>query len=102
MNKKEKEQQIVELMINLYCRKKHKNKNLCRECQDLLDYANLKISKCPFTDTKTFCSNCSVHCYQENYRIKIRRIMKYCGPLMIFFHPIIAIKHLLSTIKERK
>lgn len=33
------EKDIVEIMIKLYCNKKHKSKNkLCEECKELLDY----------------------------------------------------------------
>jgi len=57
--KREREQQVVSKMIELYCRKKHKTKGkMCPDCQVLKDYAELRISKCPFMETKTFCSNC--------------------------------------------
>ena len=42
-NKREKEKQIVDLMIHLYCRKKHKtvekHHGLCEECEKLRNYA---------------------------------------------------------------
>ena len=63
-NKREKEKQIVDLMIHLYCRKKHKtvekHHGLCEECEKLRDYAAMRVDKCPFMETKTFCSNCRV------------------------------------------
>ncbi len=34
-------------------------------------------------------------------REKIRTVMRYSGPIMIFYHPITAIKHVLSARKER-
>ena len=62
--KREKEKKTLRVMIGVYCRGKHKHKGeLCPECQKLLDYALLRTEKCPFMETKTFCSNCSVHCY---------------------------------------
>lgn len=51
-NKREKEKQIVDLMIHLYCRKKHKtvekHHGLCEECEKLRDYAadERRNSKC--------------------------------------------------------
>ena len=88
-------------MIKLYCRKKHHSKELCENCSELLNYANLRIEKCPFMETKTFCSACKVHCYKKEMREKIREVMKFSGPRMIFYHPILAIKHLTQTIKEK-
>ncbi|WP_300276643.1 nitrous oxide-stimulated promoter family protein [Peptacetobacter sp.] len=103
-NKREKEKRIVEDMIYLYCRKKHKqNKNeLCEECLELLNYAKERSEKCPFMETKTFCVNCKVHCYKKDMREKIKEVMKFSGPRMIFYHPIVAISHVVSVKKEKK
>ncbi len=55
-DKREKEKQIVDLMIHLYCRKKHKtvekHHGLCEECEKLRDYAAMRVDKCPFMETK--------------------------------------------------
>ena len=60
-SKREQEKEVVSLMIGLYCKKKHKTKGvLCDECKKLDDYAKLRSDKCPFMETKTFCSNCKV------------------------------------------
>ena len=36
-------------------------------------------------ETKTFCSNCKVHCYKPEMRKKIRAVMRFSGPRMIFY-----------------
>ena len=41
MDKREKEMHTVYEMIHLYCRKKHKEKELCPECLDLYEYAKM-------------------------------------------------------------
>jgi hypothetical protein len=102
-DKRNQEKVLVSQMIHLYCRKKHKSKNgLCDECKELDDYARLRSEKCPFMETKTFCSNCKVHCYKPLMREKIREVMKFSGPRMIFHHPIMAIKHVIETKKEKQ
>ncbi len=128
--KREREKQVMELMIRLYCRKNHgeqrrkelyssgsavssdleqmgedstQRKNaLCSECRALRDYAMLRIEKCPFMETKTFCSNCRVHCYRAEMREKIREVMRFSGPRMIFYHPVMAVRHVVSSIREKK
>jgi hypothetical protein len=35
-------------------------------------------------------------------REKIREVMKFSGPRMIFHHPIMAIKHVIETKKEKQ
>jgi hypothetical protein len=53
-------------------------------------------------ETKTFCSNCKVHCYKPEMREKIKEIMRFSGPRMIFYHPIMAIRHLIESKKEKQ
>lgn len=49
MTRIEKEKQTINLMINIYCRKKHKHKNgLCEDCQELLEYAHKRLDFCKF------------------------------------------------------
>lgn len=101
-SKRQGEKDMVSLMISLYCRKKHGGKELCPDCAALRDYAWLRSDKCPFMETKTFCSNCKVHCYQADMREKIREVMRFSGPRMIFHHPALAIRHVVETKKEKR
>lgn len=101
--KREREKKMVSEMIALYCRKKHGTKGtLCPECAALNGYARQRSDKCPFMETKTFCSNCKVHCYKPEMREKIRIVMRFSGPQMIFHHPVAAIRHVIETKKEKR
>ena len=89
--KREREKAVVSEMIALYCRRQHGRKNgLCPECTALNTYARQRSDKCPFMETKTFCSNCKVHCYKNanqeigvEMREEIRTVMRFSGPRMI-------------------
>ncbi len=94
----EEERKIVTLMIKLYY-KKYPNPT---EEADLLAYVNLRLDKCPFGNRKTFCSNCKVHCYKKDMQAKIKRVMRYAGPRMLLYHPLVAIKHLKESRKEKR
>jgi len=102
-DKRKREKELVSQMIKLYCRKNHKTKNgLCSECKELDDYARLRSEKCPFMETKTFCSNCRVHCYKPEMREKIQKVMGFSGPRMLFHHPIPAIRHVIESKKRKE
>lgn len=102
-SKREQEKEMVSYMIALYCRKKHHSRNgLCPECQALEEYARMRSDKCPFMETKTFCSNCKVHCYTPPMREKIKEVMRFSGPRMIFHHPIAAVRHVIASKKEKR
>ena len=103
MNKK-KEIEVVELMIKKYWHGMHGSPKgrLCPDCEELLKYAKLRREKCPHGDNKPFCSNCRIHCYKPDMKEKIRLVMRYSGPRMMTDHPVVAIKHLIETKKEKK
>ena len=101
--KREREKRIVQLMIRLYCRKHHGSRaKLCPECQALADYALQRSQRCPFMETKTFCSNCRVHCYRPEMREQIRRVMRFSGPIMLLYHPVMTLRHVVESQKEKR
>ncbi len=92
-----RERKTIEVMIRFYCKKKHFTKNgFCADCTDLLEYANTRLDACPFQENKTTCAKCPIHCYKPSLREKIREVMRYAGPRMLYHHPILAIQHLID------
>ncbi|MBQ8619344.1 MAG: nitrous oxide-stimulated promoter family protein [Clostridia bacterium] len=103
-SKREREKHVVSEMIALYCRNNHgaKKGSLCPDCAALLHYAGERSDKCPYMEQKTFCSSCKTHCYKPDMRKKIRTVMRYSGPRMIFVHPVLAIRHLIESKAEKR
>lgn len=96
MNRIEREKKVVKMMICLYCRKKEGNRLLCESCRALLEYAELRLDHCPFGEKKTSCKHCRVHCYKPGMREQMRKVMRFSGPRMMFYHPWVALQHLLG------
>jgi len=97
-----REEKTVAAMIHLACRDQHGSKGeLCDECGELLEYARLRLAKCPFGADKPTCQQCPVHCYQPSKREQVRRVMRYAGPRMILRHPVLAVLHLIDTLRGR-
>ena len=99
--KREQEKRVVSQMVHLYCRKQHHRPDLCPDCREVLAYAIDRSDHCPFMESKTFCSNCKVHCYRPEMRTKIQEIMRFSGPRMLLYHPALAVYHMLLAVKER-
>ncbi|MGI6151227.1 MAG: nitrous oxide-stimulated promoter family protein [Christensenellales bacterium] len=95
-NRIEFEKNVVDKMIAIYCTGHKHGKTLCSECQELMEYAHKRLDSCKFGEDKTFCSKCTIHCYQPEKRDTIKQVMRYSGPRMLFHHPIVAIKHFLQ------
>ena len=100
----EKEKELIPGMIKQYCRAKHSPENgeLCEDCKALTEYALFRLEKCPFKENKPFCSFCKIHCYKADMREKIKAVMRYSGPRMIFTHPVYALSHVVQMIKYKK
>lgn len=99
---REREKQILSLMIHIYCQKVHKSENaLCSQCSELMEYAFARSDRCPFMESKTFCSNCKVHCYKPEMRERIRQVMRFSGSRMMLYYPITAVRHIIESKKEK-
>ena len=96
-----REQKTVEYMIGIYCRKHHHTEGkLCDECNELAEYARFRLRNCPFQENKTTCGNCPIHCYKLKMREKIRDVMRYSGPRMIWHHPFLATGHMIDGLRK--
>jgi hypothetical protein len=103
-------------MIRLYCRERHVHAQhgreravhtqhegkgqLCPECDELWQYAQVRLDKCPYQKGKTTCAKCPVHCYQPAMRDRVRTVMRYAGPRMLVRHPLMALQHLIDGLRK--
>jgi Nitrous oxide-stimulated promoter len=96
-----REKRTMEAMVRLYCRGRHGRGRgpLCAECRELLDYAVCRLDRCPFGEDKTTCVDCPIHCYKPTMRERVRDVMKYAGPRMFLWHPVLAVFHLFDGRK---
>ncbi|MDG3085418.1 nitrous oxide-stimulated promoter family protein [Vibrio hannami] len=90
----ETEFRTVTAMMQIYCRKQHKSKQLCNDCESLLSYAETKLDRCPYGQDKPTCNNCPIHCYKPEPKEQMKVVMRFSGPRMLLSHPILAIRHL--------
>ena len=90
------QRRVVGRMIRIYCRGHHSSpgRDLCPCCAELLDYALQRVDHCPFGSEKPICSSCHVHCYRSDMRERIRAVMRYAGPRMLFRYPVDALVYL--------
>ncbi|MFP4418462.1 MAG: nitrous oxide-stimulated promoter family protein [Chitinispirillaceae bacterium] len=88
-------------MIRLYCHGKHRRRTIpCPDCCLLLDYAYEKLRRCRYGSCKPACRRCKTHCYAPDKRETIRAVMRYSGPRMILYHPILAVIHLAKSLRN--
>jgi hypothetical protein len=97
-----REKATIGVMIRMYCRWRHGTRlQDCEICQGLLAYAHQKIDRCVFHDSKPACNECTVHCYSREMREEIRAVMRFAGPRMMIFHPVLGTMHFVDRIRHR-
>jgi len=100
----ERERITIGKMVGIYCADHHDGSadSLCPECQDFLDYADVRLEKCPYGYEKPTCANCPIHCYKAARREQAKTIMRYAGPRMMLRHPWLAIAHQLDGLRTAR
>ncbi|MRI33081.1 nitrous oxide-stimulated promoter family protein [Endozoicomonas sp. OPT23] len=95
------EHRTIVAMTEIYCRNHHKGEErvnkLCTDCREFVDFAEFRLVKCPYGQVKPACQNCPIHCYKKDMKEKARIIMRYSGPRMLVWHPVMAVKHLMHA-----
>jgi hypothetical protein len=87
----------IEAMTRIYCADHHGAQAApCEECRALIDYAAKRLAVCPFGTEKPVCAKCQVHCYGPAMRERVRVVMRYAGPKMMWRHPWLALGHVLD------
>jgi hypothetical protein len=94
-----RERRTIVAMIGLYCRGHHAAEGLCPSCQRLQTYALERLAACPYQEAKPTCAHCPIHCYRPEERARIRDVMRYAGPRMLWHHPYLAVRHLLDRFR---
>ena len=93
-----RELKTITAMVKIYCRNHHDRPKgaVCGSCTEFLEYAEHRLSRCPYKEKKPTCGKCTIHCYNKVMQAKARQVMRYSGPRMLWSHPILAFFHLLD------
>ena len=92
-----REKKTLSVMVRTYCAHHHgRSARPCQECSDLLAYAFARIDACTFRNAKPTCAKCPIHCFSPASREKVRAVMRYSGPRMLYRHPYLAVAHALD------
>jgi len=97
-----RERLTMSKMVGMYCAARHDGSadTLCESCREFLDYAEIRLEKCPYGEDKPTCANCPIHCYKPARKAQASKIMRYAGPRMLLRHPLLAIAHQLDGFRK--
>ena len=99
----EREKRTVHAMVRLYCRQCHATSDgLCEPCAKLQEYALSRLEACPYQEAKSVCAKCRLKCYSPEKKEAIRAVMRYAGPRMLLYHPVMALRHKLDSLQGQQ
>ena len=96
----EREKRVVRFMIGAWCRARHERggtrgaNGLCGECAELAAYAEARLAACRYAERKPSCGLCLTRCYRREMRERIREVMRWAGPRMLWLAPLEFLRHL--------
>ncbi|MFD1803707.1 nitrous oxide-stimulated promoter family protein [Mixta tenebrionis] len=92
----QREKRTIEKMIALYQSGCPQAMPEPERYQKLYQYAVKRLDRCAYGEDKPACKQCPIHCYQPAPREEMKQIMRWAGPRMLLYHPILAIRHLID------
>ncbi|MBN1241362.1 MAG: nitrous oxide-stimulated promoter family protein [Spirochaetales bacterium] len=96
----EREKRVVRFMIAAFCRARHGRDGtrdaagLCDDCAELAAYAEARLAACRYGERKPSCGLCPTRCYRSDMRERIRAVMRWSGPRMLYLAPLDFFRHL--------
>ncbi len=84
-NNFENERKIVKVMIRIYCKNlQYSNKQFYDNCLKPFVYTNRTLEYCLYGENKPSCKKCSFYFYKQEMREKVRSVMQFSSPIMIY------------------
>ncbi|MGX7025946.1 nitrous oxide-stimulated promoter family protein [Vagococcus hydrophili] len=95
------EKKTVSAMIEIYYKQFSDEAHQLEE-EDVANYAMARLNYCRFGEDKPTCKVCPVHCYKKSYKDKMQQIMRYSGPRMLIYHPVMSVEHFMKEWRYKR
>lgn len=96
MNRLNDKQKMLIAIFGVY---QKYNKDTDLNLEEIKSYSLKRLDNCIHIGEDIFCGFCEIQCFGDKYKKEIRSIMRFSGPRMILYHPIMAIRYLKAKIK---
>lgn len=88
----------LEAIGRIYCKAHHQGTEqdeagLCPSCREAVESTFARAANCPNHQTNN-CEDCEVKCQRGDAQKRIKQIMRYSAPRMIFCHPLMTLEYL--------
>ena len=94
-----REFKMIAAMLRMYCRTHHNLKDTLRSASNVPSFARLcapALGALRVRRGQPTCAKCTVHCYKASMRERVRVVMRWAGPRMLWHHPLLAIRRMID------
>ena len=100
-----RDRKILEAMGRIFCKAHHSGEKdpygLCPSCRETVEATLVRTAVCPYGHEGN-CQDCDIHCQRGEAQERIREIMRYAAPRMVFRHPLMTAEYLRRKAAKRK
>lgn len=88
----------LEAIGRIFCNAHHPDADrdeagLCPACRNTIDATFARTATCP-NHQRSNCEDCAVKCQRGDAQARIKEIMRYSAPRMLFRHPLMTLEYL--------
>lgn len=103
MSDLDKDRRTLEAIGSIYCRGHHPGVakdtgGLCPACRGTIEQTLDRAAACPYGHGHN-CEDCETHCQRGEAQQRIKAIMAYAAPRMVFRHPLMTLEYLKKKAK---
>lgn len=100
-----RDRRTLEAIGRIYCHGNHAHMakdaaGLCLQCRCAVESTLARTIACP-NGHEGNCQDCRIHCQRGEAQERIRKIMHYAAPRMVFRHPIMTAHYLRKKFHSR-
>lgn len=94
----------LQAMGSIYCGAHHAGVSkdaagLCEECAATIKFTHDRASACPY-DHRGNCKDCAIKCNRGDQKERIKAIMRYAAPRMLFKHPLMTLEYVVKKLRS--
>ena len=105
MQSEQKDRAILEAIGTIYCRAHHAEcaqdaAGLCPECREVVETTLAKAQTCPYGHSGN-CQDCDTQCQRGTSKQRVKAMMRYAAPRMVYRHPLMTLSYVSKKFKKR-
>ena len=89
-------------MVELHCKCGAGHEKVCTSCEELVEYINEQIDRCPYGSEKCLCRSCQTSCFSEDMKMRFHQAIRGSNLRMMLVNPYLMLKLSLIDMRDAR